>query len=186
MASCHKSLLNGWFKGWVVRSSCTRPKIAPRLLCKISTCSKAYQQYLPPAPDSLRPGISTTAQEVSDCCANWLSAHVTVSDSHSQTTARTWPHTSDMLSFPTSWAFIISVSWPEAERSLPAVVTTTSHPDAKQSRDGTANLISLWQAECSKVGLSTFYQCFLSVRFFFQIKEQTEISASVPACSGFR
>lgn len=103
---------------------------------------------------------------------------VTASDSHTQTTVVSRPHNSDTLYFPGSWTFIISVSWPEAVRSLLDVVTTTGRPDGKQRQDGTANIKSLWQAESDKVGLgavSTFYQCFLSVRFVLQIKERTEI-----------
>lgn len=83
--------------------------------------------------------------------------------------------------FPLSWAFVISVLWPEAEHFLLAVVTTTGRPDGKQSQDGTANMKSLWQAELSKVGLSTlstFYQCFLLVRF----REQTETLTYSPVC----
>lgn len=146
MCSCHKSLVNGWFKGWLLRSSCTRLKIAARLL--LDSVLKLNMQFStksrPTIPSTC---ISRTAawhqhlerRKWLTCCANWMSVHVTVSDSLTQTTGRSWPHNLDTLYFPMSWTFIISVSWPEAEHSLPGVVTTTSRPDGKQSQDGTVN-----------------------------------------------
>lgn len=141
MGSFHKSPVNGW---WLLRSSCTRLKIArflPDSVLKLNMqFSTKSQSTIPSTCISQTAAWLQHYNEGSD----WLLCKLNIHACHCLThTPKQQPDPDRIIQthfiFPMSWTFAISVLWPEAEHSLPGVVTTASRPDGKQSRDGTAN-----------------------------------------------